>query len=237
MRSYLLPASILGLLIGLGTAMGGYFLSQGIVEQKKLERSVTVKGLSEREVLADQAIWPIRFILTGNDLAKLHDALEADKRQVIAFLLKNGFTQSELSVSAPSITDKMAQNYGSNHIQLRYNAALTVTVYTQKIDRVIKARPRLSELAKHGIAVDTQDYRAKTLFNFTGLNELKPAMIEEATRHARSVAQKFAQDSHSRLGKIKRASQGQFSIQNRDANTHHIKKVRVVSTLVYYLTD
>jgi hypothetical protein len=96
---------------------------------------------------------------------------------------------------------------------------------------------RLVDLGKQGIAISGENYQSKTVFEFTKLNDLKPVMIEEATKNARAVAEKFAQDSKSRLGKIKSASQGQFSIEDRDSGTHHIKKVRVVSTVEYYLSD
>ena len=95
----------------------------------------------------------------------------------------------------------------------------------------------LVELGKQGIAISGQDYNAKTEFLFTKLNEIKPEMVEEATKNAREVAERFAKDSKSRLGKIKRAKQGQFSIKDRDRNTPYIKKVRIVSTVEYYLSD
>jgi hypothetical protein len=96
---------------------------------------------------------------------------------------------------------------------------------------------KIIELGKQGIAISQQDYQSRTEFLFTNLNAYKPVMIEEATKNAREVAEKFAQDSHSKLGKIKKASQGQFSISDRDESTPHIKKIRVVSTIEYYLSD
>jgi hypothetical protein len=96
---------------------------------------------------------------------------------------------------------------------------------------------RLSELGKQGIVLSGGDYQSQPEYLFTRLNEVKPEMIEEATRQAREVAQKFAADSQSTLGRIRHASQGQFSIADRDRNNPHIKKVRVVSTVEYYLSD
>ena len=119
----------------------------------------------------------------------------------------------------------------------RYAATAVVTLYTGKVEAVRSAMAKLVELGKQGIAISGQDYQTRTEFLFTELNSIKPAMIEEATRNARQVAEKFAQDSNSRLGKIRRAQQGQFSISDRDSNTPYIKKVRVVSTLEYYLSD
>ncbi len=102
---------------------------------------------------------------------------------------------------------------------------------------VRKVMGALSELGKQGIVFTTGDYESQTEYIFTRLNEVKPEMIEEATRKAREVAEKFASDSRSTLGKIRRASQGQFSISARDKNNPHIKKIRVVSTVAYYLSD
>jgi hypothetical protein len=112
-----------------------------------------------------------------------------------------------------------------------------VTVYSEDVDLVRKTLESVVDLGKQGIAISGEDYQAKTVFMFTKLNELKPAMIEEATKNARAVAEKFAQDSKSRLGKIRSARQGQFSIQDRDSGTPHMKRVRVVSTIAYYLSD
>ena len=90
---------------------------------------------------------------------------------------------------------------------------------------------------KQGIAITGGDYRYNVVYEFTGLNSIKPGMIEEATKNARSAAEKFAKDSESELGKIKSAYQGQFSIEDRDANTPYIKRVRVVTTIDYSLEE
>ena len=231
-------ALILGAFICIGLIFLGYFLSTGVVKIKKLDRTVVVKGLAEREVPADVAIWPITFDVTDNDLTALFQRIENQYAQVVAFLKKNGFSEKEISISAPSIADKQAQSYSSSdRIRFRYLGRATVTVYTKKVDRVRETMKKLIDLGRHGIVISGQSYESKTEFLFTRLNEIKPAMIEEATKKARGVALKFAKDSNSKLGKIKRARQGQFSIRNRDLNTPFIKKVRVVSTLEYYLVD
>ncbi|MEM1231309.1 MAG: SIMPL domain-containing protein, partial [Pseudomonadota bacterium] len=198
---------------------------------------VTAKGLSEREVPADVAIWPVVFTLADNDLEALVSAVERQTRTVVAFLEDNGFDASEISANPPAITDKQAQNYGGNSVRFRYLAQTTVTVYSDNIDAVLKARAGMLALGKAGVTVTQDGYLAQTQFLFQGLNDLKPAMIEEATRNARTVAEKFAADSGSALGKIRKARQGQFSISDRDSTTPHLKKVRVVSTLEYYLAD
>ncbi|MBS0311568.1 MAG: SIMPL domain-containing protein, partial [Proteobacteria bacterium] len=156
-----------------------------------------------------------------------------------AFLQASGFKPDEISVSAPSITDRQAQDYGNAQLaeRLRYSGKSTLTVYTRQVDRVREAMARLGELGKQGIALSPENYENRTQFLFTGLNALKPAMIEEATKNARISAEKFAKDSDSRLGKIRRANQGQFSIEDRDASTPYIKKVRVVSSVEYRLID
>ena len=122
-------------------------------------------------------------------------------------------------------------------IAFRYTAATVVTVYSQRIDAVRRSMKEIVGLGKDGIALSGQNYENRTQFLFTGLNALKPEMIEEATKNARTVAEKFAKDSASSLGKIKTAQQGQFSISDRDSSTPYIKKVRVVSTVTYYLSD
>ncbi len=229
---------ILGALLCAGLIVSAYIVSEGFMRFKAYERTVAVKGLAEKEVRADVAIWPITFTVPADDLSVLVDAVTRQNAVVEGFLRQKGFTEKEMSVSAPSIVDRHAQGYGdASRYRYRYTGSSTVSVYTGNIERVRQAREQLSELGSKGIAIAGENYEARTEYLYTKLNEVKPAMIEEATNNARAVAEKFASDSGSRLGKIKRASQGQFSITDRDSNTPYIKKVRVVSTLEYYLVD
>jgi len=228
----------LGICIAAGLVLMGMVLGQSALRVKKLDRVVTVKGLAEREVEADIALWPVTFTDANNNLAELYQSLDTKTKQIVDFLLKHGFERDEITVSPPSITDKLAERYGGQqNVTLRFAATQVVTVYTQKVDRVRSALTSMAELGKDGIVLKGDEYQNRTQYIFTKLNDIKPQMIEEATRNAREVAEKFAHDSDSTVGKIKRASQGQFSITDRDQNNPHIKKVRVVSTVVYYLAD
>jgi len=231
-------ALILGAAIFLGLTGLGYLLGKAAIQVKQYERSVTVKGLSEREVPADTVIWPIVYTDAGNDLGALYASIDASKKKIEAFLVARGIEAGEISHSLPSINDKSAQQYGgAQKPEFRYAAVQTVTVYSRRVDLIRKAMGELAELGKSGIAFSGGDYQNPVEYLFTGLNDIKPEMIQEATAKAREVATKFAQDSNSRLGKIKRASQGQFSINPRDKNNPHLKKIRVVSTVEYYLSD
>ena len=222
----------------MGLSVLGYLLGNAAIEYKQYDRSVTVKGLSEREYDADIVIWPIQFTAAGNDLESLYNAIERSTDLIKAFLGKNGVSLEEITFTSPSITDKSALQYGSNaKAEFRYTASQTVTVYSKNISVVRSVMSSLSELGKQGIVFTGGNYQAQTEYIFGRLNEIKPEMIEEATKKAREVAEKFASDSKSILGKIKRATQGQFSISARDQNNPHIKKVRVVSTVEYYLSD
>lgn len=231
-------AFILGLFLFLGLVIMGYIIGSTAIKFKEYERIVTVKGLSEREFEADIIIWPIQFTEASKDLENLYSSVETSTLKIQKFLEKNGINPSEISHTSPAITDKSANQYGNTiKAEFRYTATQTVTVYSKDIKGVQQVMGKLSELGKTGIAFTRGDYQSQTEYLFTRLNEVKPAMIEEATRKAREVAQKFASDSQSTLGKIKKATQGQFSIRPRDKNNPHIKRVRVVSTIVYYLSD
>lgn len=231
-------AFIVGTFLFLGLSVLGYLLGNAAIEFREYERSVTVKGLSEREYEADIVIWPIQFSEASNDLGQLYASLESAKSKIQEFLESNEIPSTEISFSFPAITDKSAQQYGnSGKPAFRYTALQTVTVYSEHVEKVREVMNALSDLGKQGIVLTAGNYQTQIEYIFTRLNQVKPEMIEEATRKAREVAQKFASDSQSVLGKIKRASQGQFSISPRDKNNPHIKKVRVVSTVEYYLSD
>ncbi|MEZ5498102.1 MAG: SIMPL domain-containing protein [Steroidobacteraceae bacterium] len=238
MESPVKSSFILGAFICAGLAIMGYLLGSSAIRFKEYERFVAVKGLSEREVPADIAVWPINFSGANSALTALYTQLQTDSQQIVDFLIARGFSRDEVTVAAPNITDKLAQQYGGNeNVQLRYTANQTITVYSNKIDLVRKTQNDLAELGKKGIAFAGGDYQHRTEYLYTKLNDIKPGMIEEATRKAREVAEKFAADSDSRLGKIRSANQGQFSINDRDSNTPYIKNVRVVATVEYYLSD
>jgi hypothetical protein len=226
-------ASLLLGFIALGWLLGNY-----AVRVKKFDRTVVVKGLSEREVPADIAIWPLTFQEASNDLTALFGALQRKNALITEFLSGHGIAKDAITVGAPAVTDRYAQAYGETaNIAYRYTATSTVTVYTGDVEAVRKAMRDVISLGQKGVALSGEGYQSQTQFEFTGLSKLKPEMIEEATKNARAVAEKFAEDSESRLGRIRSAQQGQFSIENRDSTTPHIKKVRVVSTIEYHLAD
>lgn len=226
------------IIFALAIIIASLLLKQGIVEFKTLDRSVAVKGLAEKEVMANTVIWPINYSLAGNDLTKLIDELEAKNQAVRAFLALHGFSDEEISVSPPNVSDKLAQPYAQlEKGQMRYFVMSSITVYSHEPEKVRHALTKVTQLAKQGIAISSDRYDAKVQYIFTGLNDIKPEMIQQATEKAREVAEKFATDSKSTLGKIKSARQGQFSISDRDSNSPHIKRVRVVSSVEYYLVD
>lgn len=238
MHRHSLSTAFLGLCLLAGLGLLGWQLGSSLLQFKAMDRVVTVKGLAEREVPADMAIWPITFSKPQNQLDALYDELASDTATIVQFLKEQGFGEAEIEINPPQVNDKLANSYGNNGpVEFRYNATQTVMVHTANVAAVLEARRHLADLGKSGIVLQGDNYGVTTEFLFTGLNDIKPAMIEEATRNAREVAEKFAADSDSQLGKIRTASQGQFSISNRDQQTPQIKNVRVVSTVQYYLAD
>lgn len=230
--------TIIGAAIFLGLVAFGFIMSNAAITFKEYERTVTVKGLAEQEHLADIVIWPIQFTEASNQLEDIYTSLENSGEKVKSFLMDRGISEDEISISTPLVTDKSAQRWGGpNEAEFRYVATQTVTVYSENVEQVRTVMNQLADLGKQGIALSGDEYQVQTEYLFNSLNEIKPEMIEAATKEARAVAEKFAEDSNSELGKIKTAYQGQFSISPRDKNNPHIKNIRVVSTVVYYLSD
>ncbi|MCR5560381.1 MAG: SIMPL domain-containing protein [Bacteroidales bacterium] len=223
-----------GLAIMAGLVVMGLCIPAAVREYGSTKRSVSVRGLCEREVPADKVIWPLKYRVTGNDLAGVYSEIESDNAAIISFLKAGGIDDAEISVAAPVINDKFAQEYGSNDRLYRYLAKNTVTVCTGKVDEVLKLIKNQKTLLRKGIVLG-DEWDGSPTFSFEALNSIKPEMIEEATRNARESAQKFANDSGSKLGKIREANQGYFTIESRDSNTPEIKKVRVVTNVTYYL--
>ena len=224
-------------LLTIGLIAMGAEIRQGINNFVEKDRVVTVKGLAEMEVPANKVTWPLMYKEVGNDLATLYNKISDTNSAIVNFLKKKGITEDEISINAPEIIDMQAERYNSNPVPYRYNVTTVITVTSSKVDLVRSLISEQGELLKQGIAITGGDYRYNITYDYTGLNDEKPQMIEEATKNAREAAQQFAKDSDSELGKIKRASQGQFSINDRDANTPYIKRIRVVTTIDYSLED
>lgn len=225
------------LLIGLGLVLMGIFVRNGIGSISSNQRVVTVRGLSERLVEANKVTWPIVSKAVGNNLTELYSQVAATDSAIVNFLKTNGISDKEYLVNAPKVQDMQADNYGGVQAPYRYNVTTVVVVTSSQVDKVNDLMNKVSQLMAQGIAIVAGDYNYQTLYEFTELNKIKPDMVADATKNAREAAEKFADDSKSKLGKIKSASQGQFSIEDRDQYTPYIKKVRVVSTIEYYLKD
>ncbi len=228
-KKHLIPS----IAIIIGFALLGYFISSGLKSIANQDQYVTVKGLAEREVMANKVVWPLPYKCVSNDMNQLYKEVERNSRTITAFLNDNGITGEEIIVSVPVVTDRLAQSYAPDNIKYRYQAEAVITVTSSKVEKIIELMKQQITLLEQGVVVGSE-YGYETRFEFTDLNSIKPEMVEEATRNARAVAQKFANDSGSELGKIKQASQGQFSISS-DETTPQIKNIRVVTTVKYSL--
>jgi hypothetical protein len=227
------------IVLGISIMVAGYFVGNMHKTGKKYDRFVQVKGLSEREVKADLAVWPMNITLTGNDLKPLKSELEKQIRQVYDFFLAQGFSEEDLTKGITNINDTRADIYRNNaqYNEYRYIANSEFTVRTDDVERLQRALTESLDLISQGILLGSKNSWRPIEYIFTGLNDLKPSMVEEATKNAREVAEKFARDSDSEVGEIRIARQGLFTISDRDENTPQIKVVRVVSTIDFQLKD
>lgn len=224
---------VTALAIMTGLIVMGMFIMKGLRSIADRDQYVTVKGLAEREVLADKVVWPLPFKCVSNDMQELYNEIEKNNSIVVEFLKEGGITEDEIIISAPAVTDRLAQSYVPDNIKFRYQAEAVITVTSSQVEKVIDLMKKQINLMKQGIII-SNEYNYNISFEYTSLNDIKPEMVEEATRNARAVAQKFAEDSGSNLGKIRQATQGQFSISS-DETTPQIKNIRVVTTVKYAL--
>lgn len=229
----LLQAAILAVSI----AFLGLCLKWGIDDFANKDRNVTVKGLAEKEVEADKVTWPIPTKELGNDLPELYQRINTTTAKVKAFLKQHGIKDDEINVNAPVVIDLNADQYSNNNRGFRYNITSTITVTSQNVKLVRSIMAKQGELLKQGVAVLDGGYENRITYEYVGFKKMKPQMMQEAIKNAEATAQEFATNSNSKLNKITRADQGQFSIDDRDANTPYIKKVRVVTTITYSLKD
>lgn len=228
--------AVLGILLAAGLAVFGIQMGRAVQRGREFDRYLTVKGLSEREVKADLAIWPIRCEVTAPDLGALKGEMERARGQVRDYLLAQGVSAEEIALGLPLITDREDERIQYNREELaRYKAVVVLVVRSAKVDVVKKAIQGADTLLGSGVALVRNEYGDKPEFLFTDIGSVKPAMIAEATANARAAAEKFAQDSRAEVGTIRRATQGVMEIEDRDAATPEVKTVRIVTTIDFFL--
>lgn len=217
--------------------LGTVILAFGMTKITKEHRSVSVRGLAEREVDADMAVWKLSFSLGSNNLRDLQKFIIEDTKVVIDFLEEHSLTSKDYTVLAPEINDATVNLYSNpENRSYDYVAKQTVLIRSENVQAVKKATEDTIELLGKGISVSS-DWDGKVQYFFNGLNDVKPEMIAEATKNARAAAEQFAHDSNSKVGKIQTASQGLFSIEDAAPGLEYKKNVRVVTTVVYSLAD
>lgn len=219
-------------ILAAGITLAGVFVYLGFHQVATKDRSVVAKGLSTRDVKADHVVWPLTFTIEGNDLSEVHSRMAKAKKTMTEFLTSKGFEPTDIAVGRINIEDRWAYSYSNQRPATRYSVNSTIIVSTNKVDAVVANQGCQVELLAKGLIVNVNDWEVN--YEFNGLNDIKPVMVEQATINARAVAQKFADDADCKLGSIKKASQGQFSI---DSDTYQpwVKHVRVVTTIEYYL--
>src|SRR5260370_6253253 len=242
---------LLGSLLGWGLMAGGGVLGSEIKAPRLSERFVGVRGLAERDVKSDLAIWPLSYKEVGDDLSVLYARTEADKNAILQFLGQQGIQGAEIELGTVHVVDTQATEYGGTVRPLhRYIVEQQISVRTPRVDAVAAAVQKTVLLLQKGIVLSGNP-NGGVAYRFTGLNSIKPDMITEATRNARTAADRFASDSGSKVGSIRQANQGFFSIAAADhssdtteaggnggsfhADSSIMKTVRVVTTVEYYL--
>ena len=209
----------------------GIFMVCTVKTLKSYDDTVKVRGLCEREVPADRVVWRISYAEKSNDLAALRSTVCNNNDIIVGMLRDAGFAEDEVKVGTASYEDRYSWASNPNQIPFRYNANQTVTVFTGNLDLVRKMQQTLeTDLVNRNILANSwADYQ------YLGLNGIKPEMIRESLENARVAADEFANNSHSKIGKMRTASQGYFEVEDLDENTPQVKKVRVVTTVEYYL--
>lgn len=246
-RGRTLGAIVAGLCVLVGLALAGYLIGRGVERLRSAVRTVTVKGLVEKDVKADEAIWTLNLRRASRDLEDARAKIEADRAAALAFLQKLGFGEAEIERSPIRTIDKLAREYGQPQggDPLRYILTTSLVVKTPKVELVRSALGATDELLKSGVVLDGgEGGPANPRFVVSAFNDLRPQLLADATKNARAMAQQFAADSGARVGSIRSANQGMIQIFGTDGNDESgpfsptstpVKKIRVVSTFEFAL--
>ncbi|MBO7556288.1 MAG: SIMPL domain-containing protein [Alphaproteobacteria bacterium] len=232
---------ISAIVLAAGFAAGGFFPGYFYYQSKMNTNFVTVKGLAEKNVRADLGVWDIKYVATGNDLALTQGQMENQQKIILSFLKDLGFKESEIAVKRTETNDLMATPYRNESAgSARYILTQSIQLTSKNVDLVEKAVNSTGILISKGVVFDSNSYNPVS-YLFTKINDIKPQMLEEATKNAQVAANEFAKSSNTKVGKIRKANQGVFSILPREETASAMelnsieKKVRVVSTVEYYL--
>lgn len=235
---------VAALCVAFGIALAGWFVGTSLVESRQPLRTVTVKGLSERSVEADLGFWPVRFVATGATLEVARASLERSEASVRQFLADRGFAETETQVQNVLVEDRAAgYNAGSTPDEYRFVLTEDLLVTTDRVTDLAEASRSVADLLREGVVFSADAYSAGASFVFTGINDLKSEMLTEATQRAKETAEQFASESGAAVGDIQTANQGVFEIlpaveiPNDRPEKQIDKKVRVVSTITYFLVD
>ena len=204
--------------LALGLIIGGWVLGSQIKATRLGDRYVTVKGLVERNVKSDLAIWPIASKEAGDDLTSVYAKTDTDKQAILEFLNQQGIQTNEIELGVLRVVDTQANEYGGQRAAKRYIVEMSVTVRSSRVDQVAAAAQKTMLLLQKGVVLSSNPGTPNQglTYKFNGLNAIKPDMITEATRNARAAADRFAADSGSKVGSIRQANQGVFSILPAD---------------------
>lgn len=240
-------------LLSLGLATAGFWAEQAVIQAKKADRYVTVKGLAEKDIKSDLGVWEINYQEVGNNLSEISQQLNRDQATTLEFLTKNGFTAAETSLKPTKVTDQLASGYNQPNPQTQNNRYIImggIRIRSNQVDLIQTTSQNTGDLIKQGVPLsfNSSDYSSELATNpsyfYTQLDSVRPEMLAQATQSAKLVAAQFAKDSNSQLGEIRRANQGVFELRSRDSSgsnsggleTGSINKtVRLVTTIDYYL--
>lgn len=228
--------AVLGALLALGLAIFGTQISAAVRRGREFDRYFTVRGLSEREVKSTYVIWPLRYAVAAEELPALREEMDRAKSLILQFLTEQHIPAGDCFYGLPNIQDRANERRDSDQIRLpRYNAIMTLVVRSTQVDVVKQAIQKSDALIAQGLPLLVNEYDHRIEFGYDALSTLKPAMIEEATANARAAAEKFAQDSQAKVGRIRKATQGVVEITDRDIASPELKIVRVVTTIEFFI--
>ncbi len=240
---------VVSIVIAIGIVVGALVLGNSMERFRTNDRYISVKGFSEREVKSDFVIWSLKLRMAVNNLQEGSASMDVARTKVMQFLTRNGINANEITQQDLTVTDKQARDYGGNEQQsnLRYIIEEVVMVRSTNVDLVQKVSRMTNELLGAGVILSGDEYRGNNIrFLYTKLNEVKPTMLSEAIMNARQAAEQFTKDSKTKLGKLRKASQGYFTIVDREESLSQqseggymnssadvFKKIRVVISADY----
>ena len=209
---------ISAIIFAIAIVLSSIFLGKAYTDRKKVDGKIKVTGLGKTDFTSDLIVWEGRFNAQNYDLKQAYFTLKKNRAIVNKYLEKKGIDPKNVIYSAVNINKRTKPVYSPSGQYMGdefvgYELSQSVQLQSKDVNKVEKISREITELLNQGV----QFYSEPPRCYYTKLADLKIEMISRATKDARTRAEKIAEYSGGKLGKLISAKMGIFQITGQNS--------------------